>query len=126
MANVVGVLLFKFFVVDVVLLSELALPEAKGLVKVEADALEEKTDLKAPVMLQMMLVLQGSVQRLHAGGHVSARIVVQVCKADFVLTRWCFRLKQVKVDGVVIRETHEHAVDALVFHDQGEELARFE
>ena len=51
MTNVVGVLLFKLFVVDIVFLGELTLPESERLVKVEADALEEKTELQASIML---------------------------------------------------------------------------
>ena len=77
-------------------------------------------------MLQVMLVFQGSVQCLHARREMLARIVVKVAESYLVFASGCLRFKQIEVDGVVIRQSHEHAVDALVFHDDRQEFAGFE
>ena len=70
--DVIGVLLLKLFIVNIVLFGELSFPESERLVEIEADALEEETQLQATEMLKMMLVLQCCVKCLHAGGHVSS------------------------------------------------------
>lgn len=46
-----------------------------------------------------------------------ARIVIEVLQTDFVFTTRCFGLEQIEVNCVVIRQSHELLVNALVFHD---------
>ena len=101
-ADVVGVLLFELVTINVVLASELGLPEAEGLVEGQTDTFEEQAQLQATVVLQVVFVFQCSKESFHAGRHVSPRVVIQVAQADFVLTCGGFRLKQVEVNGVVI------------------------
>ena len=102
MANVIRVLLFKFVVVDVVLLCELTFPEPERFVHCETDSFQEQTELQSAVMLKMVLVLKSSVECLHAWGHVLSGVVVQIGEADFVFTSWCFWLEKIKVNGIVV------------------------
>lgn len=70
--DVVRVLLLKLFIVNVILPCELTFPEAKRLIKCETDSFEEQTKLQSSIMLQMVLILERSVQCLHTGGEVLA------------------------------------------------------
>lgn len=76
MANVIRILLFKFVVVDVVLLCELTFPEPERFIHCETDSFQEQTELQSAVMLKMVLVLKSSVECLHARGHVLSGVVV--------------------------------------------------
>jgi len=120
--NVVRVVLFELFAVDVVLLSEFLLPEHQRLFHGQSKALEEETQLKSTEMLQMVLVLESRVECLHAGRELLARVVVKVRQSDLVFSGWGLGLLDVKLDGVMVGQTDEHGVQTMVTKDRGDEL----
>jgi len=104
-SNVVGVILFELFSVNIMFLDHFSLPEREGLLHIETHSLEEKTKLQTAVMLEMVVLFQNLVQSFHTRGERLPRVVVQVCQAHPLGVRWCLHLKNVKVNCIVVRQS---------------------
>ena len=71
----------------------------------------------------MVMVLQRCVEGLHAWREVTPGIEVKVPQVDLVFTCWGCWLKQVKVNGIVVGQPNQHALEPLILEDHGQELA---
>jgi len=125
MPNVVRVVLFELFRVNVTFPRKFRLPELKRLFHGEADAFKEETELKTAEMLQVVLTLQGCEKSLDAGWERLARVKVQIGELDLVLVSGRLGFVNVEVNGVVVGQRHQHCLEARVFQNYGQELVSF-